>query len=308
MTQRDPEEPDINLVNMSELKRLFQQGVNIMQHVREFQGYSINTAVAIRYAYDLQAGKYTAEMNLPDRQAYRRHYKALVAPLVRAVNPRTLLDVGTGEATTLAPLLDQLSGTIGETFAFDISLSRLLYARKYLQKLGHAARLFVADIQHIPLPDDSVDVVLTCHAVEPNGGREAIIMKELLRITNRRLIMVEPTFELGSEQTRARIQRMGYVTGLPEVIEALGHRIVRHELTESLRADNQASLIVVDKDSTRSGQVHFCSPISGAPLEDRDGYLYAPGDGFAFPMVAGIPCLCPENGILASHLDIVKGD
>jgi len=291
------------LIDTIALKRLFQQGVNIIDHIRKQHSAGAADSTAVLYSYDLQAGTYTEALNNPDYAAFKTRRAKIVADLVAAVEPTSLLDVGTGEATSLLPLLQQLPTLPADLLAFDISLSRVLYARKHLAKHGIAARLFTADMTHIPLADDSIDVVLTYHVAEPNGGREAEIVKEILRVTRRRLIMMEPSWELGTDATKARIERLGYVRGLPDAIHREGHALARHELLESWRPDNQTALMVVDKQPHGVQDLGFRSPISGTPLQQRQGFLYSPQDGFAFPVIEGIPCLNPENGVLASRLD-----
>jgi hypothetical protein len=50
----------------------------------------------------------------------------------------------------------------------------------------------------------------------------------------------------------------------------------------------------------------FVSPISGRELVKRDDCWYCPGDGHAFPVIAGIPCLTLENAILVSKLGQIE--
>ena len=294
------------LIDTTELKRLFADGVNIMEHMRTAGETPVNSATAILYSYDLQAGTYTQALDDPAYVAFKDRRAAVVADIVDPLGPATILDVGTGEATSLVPLLKHLHRPRGEVLAFDLSLSRVLFARRHLAAHGFAARLFSGSMLHIPLADNSIDVALTYHAAEPNGGREHEIVRELLRVTRRRLVMMEPSHELGSPATKARIERLGYVRNLTGAIETLGHRIVRHELLESWRPDNETGLIVVDKTPQGEPDLRYRSPISGSPLELRDGFLYSPIDGFAFPIIEGIPCLNPDNGVLAARLDAAK--
>ena len=56
------------------------------------------------------------------------------------------------------------------------------------------------------MPDKSVDVVYTAHSLEPNGGRELEAVKELLRITSKRLILIEPSYELADKECKIRMK------------------------------------------------------------------------------------------------------
>ncbi|HOL80730.1 MAG TPA: class I SAM-dependent methyltransferase, partial [Ignavibacteriales bacterium] len=93
------------------------------------------------------------------------------------------IEIGVGEATTLSYLIKQLNNQNLNIFGFDISWSRLKFAKeltKYLQIEN--VNLFVADLFNIPLNDNSIDIVYTNHSIEPNGGREEEALKELYRI------------------------------------------------------------------------------------------------------------------------------
>ena len=49
-------------------------------------------------------------------------------------------------------------------------------------------------MEQIGLKSNSVDIIYTNHSLEPNGGREEVILKELLRVTNKYLILFEPIY------------------------------------------------------------------------------------------------------------------
>jgi hypothetical protein len=166
-------------------------------------------------------------------------------------------------------------------------------------------KLFTGDLDRIPLASASVDLVLTIHAVEPNRGREKPILSELLRVARKHLVMVEPSYELASAEAQARMDRLGYVRGLPEILTSLGHPA---RLIERWRHNsnplNEAAVVIVDKAPTETKMdLKFVSPISGCALIERGDCWFCPEDGHAFPIIAGIPCLTVENAVLASKLD-----
>jgi hypothetical protein len=223
-----------------------------------------------------------------------------LAALLDQLGVSSVLDAGTGEATSLVPIRQAMRSR-PDVLAFDLSLSRLLYARRHLAAHGQHAELFAGDLAAIPLAANAVDCVLTVHAVEPNGGREREILSELLRVAARYLVMVEPSWELGSEATRARISRHGYVKGLPDMLEGLGHKLARFEpWAIDANPANQAALIVIKKQGVP--RKAFVSPISGKPLQQRPDCWFCPEDGHAFPIIQGIPCVLIESAVLASHL------
>ena len=193
-----------------------------------------------------------------------------------------------------------------QVLGFDLSLSRLLFARRHLTENGCGnVKLFTGDLDRVPVASDSVDVVLTVHAVEPNHGREETILSELLRVARKHVVMIEPSYEFASAKARERMDKFGYVRGLPETLKRLGYpaRLVERWPHNS-NPLNEAALIVVDKTSAEARtEPRFVSPISGRDLAKRKDCWFCPEDGHAFPIIAGIPCLTMENAVLASKLD-----
>jgi hypothetical protein len=168
--------------------------------------------------------------------------------------------------------------------------------------------LFTAELDHIPVASASVDLVLTVHAVEPNHGREDAILRELVRVTGRYLLMIEPSYELASAEARERMNALGYVRGLPDALRRIGYEPIQVEAWDhNSNPLNPAALILVDKRNHLAGSAfRFASPISGGEMLDYGDCLYCPDDGHAFPKIMDIPCLTTSNAILASKLHSIR--
>jgi SAM-dependent methyltransferase len=296
----------VAIYDAREIRALFDQGENITQWIQAREGADHNSISAILYSYDMQAGSYIDQLNDPSARSLKERLGQDLATLLDELAPESILEAGTGEATSLVPVLQRMKRRPLHVLGFDISLSRLLYARKYLADHGQKdVTLFTGDLERIPLATESVDTVVTIHAIEPNHGREEAILSELLRVTRRHLVMIEPSYEMASAEARARMDRLGYVRGLPETLNRLGHPAQRIELwPHNSNPLNQAALIVVDKKPAAGKTVpRFVSPVSGSDLVERADSWFCPEDGHAFPIIAGIPCLTVESAILASRLD-----
>jgi hypothetical protein len=99
------------------------------------------------------------------------------------------------------------------------------------------------------------------------------------------------------------------VRGLPDHLRALGATIVRHEpFGADVNPSNQAAVMVVDagERARPRAPAALVSPLTGTPLRPGDGCLYS-SDGFAFPVIAGIPCLLRDNAVLAARLPELSG-
>jgi ubiquinone/menaquinone biosynthesis C-methylase UbiE len=289
-----------------EIRALYDRGENVTRWIQAHEEADNNSVTAILYSYDAQAGSYVDALKEPAARALKQDLGRELGAILDKLGPGSLLEAGIGEGTSLVPVLNQMGKRPDHILGFDLSLSRLLFARRHLTENGYEnVKLFTGDLDRIPLASESVDVVLTVHAVEPNQGREEHILSELLRVARKHLVMIEPSYELASAEARARMDRLGYVRGLPKTLIRLGHPA---RLIERWRHNsnplNEATLVVVDKAPTDTRiDPRFVSPISGCDLIERKDCWHCPEDGHAFPIIAGIPCLTVENAILASKLD-----
>src|SRR5947207_3038314 len=100
-------------------RKAFLEGKNVTETLRNQKGLRENTPEVIETAYDLQAGSYIAhvEKNRDRVVAYANELGTLLGEHIRDTD--TLLDVGTGEMTTLSLLLQFLPVKPRNLVAFD---------------------------------------------------------------------------------------------------------------------------------------------------------------------------------------------
>jgi ubiquinone/menaquinone biosynthesis C-methylase UbiE len=288
---------------METVAKLYQDGDNVMAFFRELnRDRETNTLDAILVSYDLQAGSYTRTLETPAYASFMERFSTAVAALMDGFAPESILEAGVGEASTFVNVLLRMKRRPVRCAGFDLSWSRALYARKYARKSSVQADLAVGNLMSIPSADASFDVVYTSDAVEPNHGRELDILKELYRVARRYVVLLEPSYELGSEETRAHIREHGYCRNLRGFAEELGYKVVEHRLFDhTFNPKSQTGLLVIEKDAPpfAGGQWMAC-PICKRPLTAAAEHLYCEQCRRIYPVLRGIPCLLPENGVLGS--------
>ena len=292
--------------DVREIRRLYDRGENIVSWIKAQENAANPSSTAILYSYDAQAGTYISHVETPDGRELRERIGERLGAILSEIAPLSLLEAGVGEATSLTPVLRHIRSKPRHVLGFDLSLSRLLFAREYLRRNETPdVELFTGDLERIPLASASVDTIVTIHVVEPNGGREEAILSELLRVAGRYLVLIEPSYEFASAEARARMERLGYVRALPETLTRLGYEPRKVERwPHNSNPLNEAALIVVEKTTaTSESQPQFVSPLSGGSLLRRPDCLFCAEDGHAFPIISGIPCLTTDNAVLASKLN-----
>ena len=290
--------------DIAKIRKQFQNNKNIINYLNKKKSLPISESIL--YSYDLQSGKYYDKRNNPKFINPRKIIADTLFSLISKLGAKSVLEAGVGEGNTMSLLKSKKIINNPNFFGFDISLSRLLYCKKLFKNGIKNTVLFCADINRIPLSDNSIDIVYTVHALEPNHGYEQSLLKELSRITRRYLILIEPTYELGSKKTKDHIKKHNYVRCLPKFVKYSGLKIIKHEYLETGIKHNESAIIVAKKNKTlpMKRKAHFVSPISFRNLKKNSNYWYCKDDGYLFPIIKNVPCFLKENAILASKIHL----
>jgi SAM-dependent methyltransferase len=293
------------MLSPRELQARYEQGANISALLRAGDHHNGNVQRAIEISYDLQSGSYIECLRDERQSQVQDAYAAELAASIESLGrPRTVLEAGVGEGTTLSRLIERLANPEIRYFGFDLCWSRVAYAQQWLRECGLERRvsLCTASLLEIPFADNAFDVVYTSHAIEPNGGREVEILQELHRVTRGWLLLLEPAYELADEVGQERMRRHGYCRDLRRACAELGFEVVSHALFACrTNPQNPTALTVVRKlaSGPPAGQFLAC-PRFKTPLERYGEALFSPEALSAYPILGGIPCLRTDHAIVAS--------
>lgn len=297
-------------MNPKAIKEAYQRGENITELLRQELDSKQNTEEIIETAYDLQTGSYVRALESTEMFEHKQEFgAAIAAEISQRTSVNSILEPGVGEGTTLSFVAKGFETSPLHIHGFDISWSRMAVCRKWLAGQNCSeAWLSVASIFNAPYLDNSFDVVYTSHTIEPNGGREPEILSELYRIASRYLILFEPGYELAGDEARARMDRLGYCRALVEHAETLGMKVVRHELFEPIvNPQNPTAITVISKDPGAASVVpKLACPRYLTPLSEFSDSLFSSESFRAYPKIKGIPCLRPNDGIIASHFEEIE--
>ncbi len=300
--------------NILEAKKAYAEGRNITELLRTQKNITSNTSEIIETAYDLQAGTYIkyVKNNLKQDLLFTE-YAQILDNHIKPTD--SLLDIGTGELTTLSPLIKQLIQKPKTIYAFDISWSRIFkgieYAKEKIALDYKLIKPFVADISEIPLLDKSINITTSCHALEPNGRRLKELMSELFRVTIDKLVLFEPCFEINTKEGKQRMEKFGYIKNVDGIVEELGGEMIEKIVIKNIANPLNPTVCFVIKPPLIVGQSLkkisvedniFSVPGTNIPLELVDDFYFSNQTGLCYPILKNIPILKSNSAILASSL------
>jgi ubiquinone/menaquinone biosynthesis C-methylase UbiE/uncharacterized protein YbaR (Trm112 family) len=290
------------LALIGKMKEMYDRGENILEFLKK-DSSGVNHADSIMISYDFQAGSYTklAKQNVAYLDEYTDSIKNIFSTLP---DFSSIMEVGVGEATLMNPLMTKVDPqNNAQKFGFDISWSRTRYAKQNSEIAGTEINLFVANLFEIPLPDNAIDIIYTSHSLEPNGGKEKEALRELYRVANKYVVLLEPDFQNASEQGKMRMKRHGYVNDLAMHADALGFEVVENRpLDVSINLLNPTGLTIIKKNFLLgSKDISFICPVTKTKLERHDNVYFSRESGLMYPIIGDIPCLLDSNAILGSH-------
>lgn len=260
---------------------------------------------AIEIAYELQAGSYTAGRDKETARAYRREQHEIllneVMPLCHAKGGASLLDAGTGEGTGWYGF-DFAASPVATLHAVDISLNRLAYLPQNVKAPTTALVPVRADLRNMPYHPHSFDIVVTMHAVEPNGGSEREIVGALAALSADMICLFEPDYRAASPEGKARMEKLGYGLEIFEAAEALSdfEVVFRRPLSSATNPLNPTSAICLKRKSGGPATLRRKSPLSGLDLAHMGDHLAetGPGASAVFPIIGGIECLRASDAVM----------
>lgn len=290
---------------LNRIREIYSEGGNIIQYLREVSQQSSNSIEDILISYDFQAGTYIDYYK--NNKTLKDSYNQNLAKIINSLGTfNSILEVGVGEATTLGLLLQLLDKLPEKSYGYDISWSRIRYGNAFLQYLGlENTLLFTGDIFATPIQDNAIDVVYTSHSIEPNGGREVEALEELYRITRQYLVLLEPASEFASPEAQERMKRHGYVQNLYQVASQLGYKIIEHRPFDTiLNPLNPTGVLVIAKKSEADIiETPLACPITKTPLQKYSSSYFSSSSLLAYPIIENIPCLLPQNAIVATQFE-----
>lgn len=314
---------------MNIIKKMYDENKNIMEFFREINNSNSNSSNSILHSYDIQSGsyikKYNDLINNDDAYAevllngvqtklkkldYFNTWAQYINDVLKPLDFSSFFDAGTGECTTLYSIINNNIQFWKDKniYAADISLSRILYGRRFINSLPDKFNInyFTGNLLNIPLTDSAVDIVFTSHSIEPNTNKERDILQELYRIAKKYLVLIEPSYNLGNIETKNNIDKHKYIKNLYSTAKELNYNIIDYRLFNLIDYTNNSEIIIIEKsnedvvDNNTTEQHNYACPVCKNKLIYHNNNYFCSDCFLIYPVINNIPVLNKENSILCS--------
>jgi len=290
-----------------DLKQAYERGENIALLLKKSLDLYSNRQDIVHISYDLQSGRYVSHQDVPELREILDVYCQSLANEISGLGPQSsILEAGVGEATSLLYVLRMMNYGPSTIHGIDLAWSRIRVGSQWFFERGGPTqtRFSVGSMASLPYVDNSFDLVFTSHAIEPNGGHEKQLLRELYRVASKYLLLCEPAYEFASLEARTRMDQHGYCKNLAGYARDLGMNVIdQHLMLPCIKEDNPSAITLIAKNpQAAAAEPTYACPRWKTPLQDLGDCWFSPESLYAYPVLRGIPCLNIENGIIASKL------
>jgi ubiquinone/menaquinone biosynthesis C-methylase UbiE len=171
----------------------------------------------VKEGYNREAGKYIYEINnIYHKQALMRfkQYKEVLS----RYNFNSLLDVGAGEFTTISYLAKKF-GKNKRYAGLELANKKVELGKEYCKKNGVKVEAYTGTATKLPFKDNEFDIVMTSHCLEQMPFTYKKAIDEMLRVTNKVLILFEPSAKYGSFYQKYRMFCLNYALGISNYLK-----------------------------------------------------------------------------------------
>ena len=158
----------------------------------------------------------------------------------------SIFEVGAGELTTLFPIVKNRSFKF--TSALDLSEERLkkglIFFKKNNLKIDN---LISGNAAKLPYEDNSFDLVYSHYCLEQVPLLSQEIINEMIRVSSKYVIFIEPSYEFSNSYTRNKILVKGYPIFKSKMFKNKKSKIIYRDGMPYSRFVNYAELVILEK-------------------------------------------------------------
>ena len=244
--------------------------------------------------------KFTAQINnhqvVEISGSKEDYYSQYLKNIIQKTDTKSFLEVGAGELTLAAAVLKNLKNNyLDYTGALDLSLNRLVVGNEFLKKQNLNIDYIVSgDASNLPFSDNCFDLVYTSHCLEQVPHLFVKAVNECSRVAKKYVVLIEPSYEFGSEVTKNHIYKKGYVKITSKLLNKLDLSIVYRNKSSVQTYINGSEIIILKKNINKqenNKKIQFLCPSCKSYLIKSEDKLTCTKENYYFDVISSIPKL-----------------
>ena len=282
------------IIHFQVASRAFKNNENVTKKLIS-EGASKSTSIEM--AYELQAGEYTRNFN---ELALKRNkdIHQVINKYMDVGDVNSVGVFGVGEAKNWIGY----EGRVKEFHGVELSFSRLQFARSNLTKVPGIDNfnLIKGDASQRIFKNNSFDMAITLHSVEPNGNSQgALMLENVINSSSKYVLLFEPDFSTAPEEMKERMIFHDYVRNIEETISMNDSVSIKEKFFMDVQENdsNLTTCWVLEKKVKDQSKFDYACPFTGCILERHEDFLYSPEAGLAFPSIGNSWCLNKADAI-----------
>tara|TARA_A100001011_G_scaffold389035_1_gene469789 strand:- start:74 stop:1087 length:1014 start_codon:yes stop_codon:yes gene_type:complete len=197
----------------------------------------------------------------------------IISKLCNYYNLKSILEVGAGELTTLLPVVKK-SKNINFISGLDLSLNRLKKGKELFNKNNQEInQLIVCDASKLPYQDYSFDICYTHYCIEQVPMLAKKIIDEMIRVSSKYIVIIEPSYEYSNKITKNRILEKGFPILKKKHFKNINANILYRDGLPFTRYALYGEITVLEKVKKLDGIPSLCHPISKHKMEIAENFL-----------------------------------
>ena len=126
------------------------------------------------------------------------------------------------------------------------------------------------------------------HALEPNNKYKKEILSEILRVSNKGVILMEPHYENADEKIKKRMRKFNYVRNLEKTIKSLGFDLKVIKNLYNGTKHNNSSLFIINKRFKKKNKIKYIDFETMSPLKKIDNFYVSYNSKEIYPILSDI--------------------
>mgnify|MGYP003986484819 CR=1 FL=1 len=260
--------------------RKLKKKINFREYLIKNTGLSLSKIT--RISYDLQSGSYTKIYNRLHKDKNKHMHLDNMKNLSKYLKNKdlkTILDFGTGEGNKL-PYILRSNKEIKKIFACDVSFNRLCVGHDFLKKELNQKELskvilFCNEDFELPFKNSSLDVVYTSGVLENMSTKKMNEMiLELLRVTKKRLILIEPRKKNITKTDLLRMKKFKLNFNVNNVLKKNKIKFKEDKWHSIRSVQTPYSIRIIDKKTKSFNESNFYIKNENYPFFKKNNFLY----------------------------------